>query len=436
MKVTMLRPLMPNAFSRCGLLTVLILMGIVNYLQTSFNTFHDDDWMYQYMCSHISSDIHFDHSKRIDNITDAIASMRNWYFLENGRLMVHFVVQSFCGFVGKQVFNVANAIVYIFFLYGCLRFLRISTFNGSIIAILAIWILLPIQFSFTHSISHAVNYLWVSAILVYYLIVLRHYLEKADRNSTLWKVCLCFLGGMVTGCTHEGFMLPLSASLFIYVCFYLRTFNRNVAALILGLWAGTAILVLSPANYHREISMALRPESLKELIWLKMNVIIYSKRTILLGALMLVGYYLWGKLFLIKFTKQHIILLLTIITGLLFIALVSFYAQRMVFPYELLSVLLCIIITKRARAWVTDLHAFSIVCMAILLVHTTIVIYYSHATAKEYDLMLKQYIESPTGETYYRYIQVPKFADSYIQRPGSFEFSMLNFEYGKSVIIK
>lgn len=59
---------------------------------------------------------------RIDNITEAFVSQCNHYVVMNGRFIVHFITQCFCGFVGKDVFNVCNAIVYVFFLFMGVRF--------------------------------------------------------------------------------------------------------------------------------------------------------------------------------------------------------------------------------------------------------------------------------------------------------------------------
>ena len=155
--------LLQDRRERWGMLALLVVMGTVVALLTSFNPLRYDDIMYQYMCMDMGPEaIHYNHAQRIEGFMDVLASMKNWYFLENGRLLVHFVAQCFCGFLGKPLFNVLNGVVYALFLYGCLRWLRVCSFLESLLVVGLLWLALPVQYIFTVSVAYALNYLWVA----------------------------------------------------------------------------------------------------------------------------------------------------------------------------------------------------------------------------------------------------------------------------------
>ncbi len=406
-----------------------VIMSAVIIVLTAFNPLRYDDIMYQYVCMDMGADaIHFNHDRRIGGFMDVFVSMKNWYFLENGRLLIHFLAQCFCGFLGKPLFNVLNGVVYGFFLYGCLRWLDIRRLYEGIIVVGLLWLALPVQYIFTVSIAYAINYLWVATAMIWYLLLLR---KTALSSSPSLPLPLLFLLGFLAGATHEGFMLPLAGSLFFYVLFRWRHLNKQTWVLIIGLWIGVATVVLAPATIHRSSdSMAQQTGDFNDWLMLKAHVLIYSKRVLLLFALLAGMLYVKGRRLFMAFLKEHSVELLTIVFGLVFVAMLPHYSQRMVFPMELLAVLLVVLVLQRFSFWMARQKTVAMIIVLMMLVHVPLTVFCARRVSLAYREMVCRYQQSPEGMPTMDAVYVAKPVNSYIKFPDEFEYKMLAFEYG------
>ena len=86
----------------------LLAVGCIIYCLNVFTPLFSDDWHYAFI---------FGTHQRIDSIGDIFRSQYIHYFDFNGRSIVHFIVQLFDGILGKNVFNVFNALMFVAFLY-------------------------------------------------------------------------------------------------------------------------------------------------------------------------------------------------------------------------------------------------------------------------------------------------------------------------------
>lgn len=424
-----------------GLLTVLLLavMGGVNYLLTADNPLRFDDLIYQYFCRDINGVMDaselYDTNNRIDSLAEVFQSQYNHYMHHNGRFLLHILVQSFCGFLGKPLFNVCNALVYVLFLYGCLRLTRVKDLTGAVLVVGALWFLLPVQCIFTMSVAHAVNYLWVSTLVVYFLQLLRWVIDRQEKMSVGVGVLL-FLAGLVTGATHEGFTMPLSVGLFAWL---LVNFNVKwpVWLLAAGLWLGTASVVLAPSTLNRAMSVMPAVEGVGDNgLDLKLQVLFYSKRLMLLLVVIGVGLWFIGKKRVAAFLKEYVVWLIAIVMNLLLVLSLAQFSQRMVFPLELLSVLLIILLLKEF-----DLHrqvkrmatTFIIVLMCT---HVPLLLSYSGKVSKEYSEMVQSCRDTGVAR-YGSTLVLPKYVSTYISRLRMpFEGKMLSIELGREVKIE
>lgn len=422
-----------HAKKRYVIYALLITMGIVVALLTSFYPLRYDDLMYQYVCMDMGGDaLHFNRDYRIESLGDALASMKNWYFLENGRLLVHFIVQCFCGFFGKAAFNVVNGIVYACFLYGCLRLLKVTSISGSIITIGALWLALPVQYIFTVAVAYAVNYLWVATLMVYFLLAFRYYSQLAAGEDSWLKLMLLLGFGLLTGATHEGFMLPLSMAMILYVVCYWRRLNKPTMCLIIGLWIGVASVVFAPATIQRSSdSMAQQSVEWVDWLMLKAHVLIYSKRFLLLLGLLLITLFVQGRQTIKGLVKDHMIAFVTIIGGLLFVAMLPHYSQRMVFPVELLSVLLILELLRRYAFLVSRKNWVCILIALLMVIHVPMVVGYSSRVASAYDRMIDNYVRAQDVEPRFESPEIPKTVFPYIKYPDDFEYKMICFDYDR-----
>ena len=99
-----------NFLTVCALLFI----GIAFYILNNAVPFRNDDYMYQFVflttCDYslpTPVDIH----RPITNISELFSSQYNHYMIMNGRCPVHFLVQLFCGILGKDLFKIYNTII-------------------------------------------------------------------------------------------------------------------------------------------------------------------------------------------------------------------------------------------------------------------------------------------------------------------------------------
>lgn len=423
-----------------GLLLGLLLavMGIVNYLLTADNPLRFDDLIYQYFCQDIdgvmdASEL-YDTNNRIDSFAEAFQSQCNHYMHHNGRFLLHFLVQSFCGFLGKPLFNVCNALVYMLFLYGCLRLTRVKDLTGAALVVGVLWFLLPVQCIFTMSVAHAVNYLWVSTLVVWFLILLRWVISHQEMS---WGVgVLLFLAGLVTGATHEGFTMPLSVGLFVWLLLNYKV-KWPVWLLVAGLWLGTASVVLAPATLNRATSVMPAVEGVGDNgLDLKLQALFYSKRLMLLLVVIGIGLWFIGKKRVIAFLKEYIVWLTAIIVNLLLVLSLAQYSQRMVFPLELLSVLLVILLFREFDLNRLVRRVAAVLVIVLMCVHVPVLLSYSGKVSKEYGKMVQSCRETGVAR-YDSTLVLPKYVSTYINRLRMpFEEKMLSIELGREVKIE
>lgn len=427
-----MKPLLNNSKERWMLGAVLVAMGAVVAWLTSLNPLRYDDLMYQYMCMDTGDGMmHFNHDYRIESIGDALVSMKNWYQLENGRILVHFIVQCFCGFMGKGVFNVINGIAYIAFLYSCLRWLKVQSLKGSLIVIGVLWLALPVQYIFTVSIAYAVNYLWVATLMICFLLVLRYNSETTGKENNVLILMMLMGLGLLTGATHEGFMFPLSVATFCFMICNRHRLNKQIVCLILGLWIGTATVVFAPATIQRSNdSMAQQSINFSDWLMLKAHVLIYSKRVIILLLSLVVVCFVLGHQKFMGIIREYLTELVTIAMGLVFVALLPHYSQRMVFPAELLAVLILLSLLWKISFLKSHLRTACATISLLTLIHVAAVSFYSHRLSKAYHQMVENYIETTDGEPQLDTPSIPKFVFPYIKLPDEFEYKMIVFEYG------
>lgn len=203
-----------------------------------------DDYWYQYMFIEDS----FDMNRPIHSLKDILISQYYHYFGFNGRSIVHLIVQLFTGILGKQVFNVFNAIAFSIFIYLIVRLTsKINVIN--ILFVNAIVFFLFPQFDLTVLwMSGSVNYLWTSIIICLFIILIEHLqTETIQLKHFVW-----FIFGIIAGWTHEGITFPLAISLCIYIFINRKTIRRQaVYPLIIAFIIGAFMCTFSPSTFTR-----------------------------------------------------------------------------------------------------------------------------------------------------------------------------------------
>jgi len=426
-----------NRSDRGILLGLLLLMGGAVYLICSCNPLRWDDLMYEYMWYDyrpvgLLHPINLEN--RIDNITEAFVSQCNHYVVMNGRFIVHFITQCFCGFVGKDVFNVCNAIVYVFFLFMGVRFVDAKINHQVFFVLTGLWFLPPIQWIFSFDVVFPINYLWTTTACLFFLFLFHN--ASIHTNQSLWLNLLFLLYGVFCGNFHEGFTLLISGSLFFYVLFHFRELNNSQWCLIVGMWIGTLTVLLSPGIWGRATGVSA--VSFEELLSRKLDILIYSKRFYLFLLLLGVSYWVLGKRRMKSFLRNNQLECMIVFLGFIFLFMLPYYSQRMGFPMEIFSVLLtlklCLLLPVKKL-----FTRFTSLCLSfILLAHVTMTVYYAKEVGNEYNSMLNEYKKSSEGLAFKQSFKVPKLWRSYVLRLGdeSSEVGLISFTNRKEMMIK
>lgn len=225
------------------LLCIIVLMV---FIYCSFNTFiTNDDLPYSF---YYRSDV------RITNIFQAFKNQIADYFHINGRVILHFIVQSLLIF-NKNLWSILNPIVIII---SFVLILLISNYfqnnnknnNNNIVKFLVIVILFLCLFDFKYLIywiAGSVNYVWLSTIILGFIY---YYLRKGlDRNYIINFIIILFISIL-----HESslvFMLIFIVFHLIIKKFKHEKINKKNILYLVAIGISALFIFLCPGNNIR-----------------------------------------------------------------------------------------------------------------------------------------------------------------------------------------
>ena len=187
----------------------------------------------------------------ISSFSDLFVSMKNHYLNWHGRLVPTFLM-FFWAWIGKDWFNIFNALLFVLLFYFIGRIVSCSSLyecnwkDYSFLFIL-IWIFMPGWVTVFLWQSGSVNYLWTIVLIFTFFI---HYLQI---DITDINPILMFILGLLSGCTNEN-----NVPIIILICCYLiyNSVKRPLWSFtgIFGLVTGFFIFWLSPSFKNRIIA--------------------------------------------------------------------------------------------------------------------------------------------------------------------------------------
>lgn len=418
---------------------LLVLMGTAFYIMCASNPMRWDDLMYEYVwLDHRPAGLlhPIDLTNHVDNVGEVFESQCNHFLVMNGRFIVHFITQCFCGFIGKGPFNISNALVYMCFLLLSIRFVAVRSLTGVVMTVAGLWLLLPVQWIFSVDVVFPINYLWSATMCLAFLLLFQKY--DIPHSSPITQFLL-LLFGIVCGNFHEGYTLLVSGALFFYSLFHFKQLSKAQWFLIVGLWIGTLTVIASPGIWGR--AGAASAESISEMLVRKMDILRYSKRLYLMLAILVAGCLpIWaGRKKVGSFMRENAVVLTIIPLGLAFLFMLPYYSQRMGFPMELFAVLISLkfiamhplVVDRRT------LTAVAVTIVLVLAVHVTMTVGYARKVGSEYCAMFEEYQQSPEGKTHFWNLSIPKPFQPYVYRLGvPFEQDQISFTQQKNMIIE
>lgn len=223
-----------------ALVVIAAAMWVLNFLTPE----DIDDFWYKFIF--VNSDV--DTSRPIASFGDVLISQYAHWLFVNGRSVVHVLVQSFTGILGKQVFNICNAIVFTLFIYVVTRLCAKATLLNIFFVSTIVLLLFPVFGQTALWMTGSVNYLWTSTAVCILLLSIERLKDRPfETKHLLWALPCVLVGWM-----HEGITFPLAISLIVYAAINRRTICRQaIFPLIVGFVIGTVFCTFSPATLSR-----------------------------------------------------------------------------------------------------------------------------------------------------------------------------------------
>ncbi len=425
-----------KGYNRLIIIGLIIIMGIGFYLICASNPLRWDDLMYQYMwLDHKEAYLlhPVDLNNRVDNFQEVFASQCNHYKVMNGRFIVHYITQCFCGFIGKGIFNYINATVYVLFLIVGILFTKAFTLRRSVFVIAGLWLLPPVQWILSFDVVFPINYLWSATMCITFLVLFHH--EEKSNISPSWIDIPLFLFGVICGNFHEGYTLLLSGALFFYALFNFKKLNIHAWCMILGMWLGTLTVIGSPGIWDRAAGAST--DSFQEALLRKIDILRYSKRLYLLIAILVISSIYWDKNKLKGYIRENQIELMIVALGFVFLFMLPYYSQRMGFPMELFAVLLTLKLLLQYNVKKVFANIATVIIPVLLIVHLAYTVKYAKIVGKEYCDMIAEYQQSQEGVAHFHSFEVPKLIQPYICRLDvPFEQGLISFTMKKEMVIE
>lgn len=234
---------------RCGVFMLLLLAVFVQMLLLNTHTpLMMDDYDYSFSWST---------GERLSGVADVLASQAAHYRLWGGRSVVHTLAQLFL-WLGKPIFNAANAAMYVLLLLEILALAGYGPGKADCLRLLLAHGVLMLGVPFFGTVflwlDGACNYLWGTALALVPLLITQSEREggffDAGWTRGIWVLPAAFLAGWTNENTACG-VLALTALL---IAADWRQ-GRRVRAWRYAAWAaqllGVLLLLLAPGNFAR-----------------------------------------------------------------------------------------------------------------------------------------------------------------------------------------
>lgn len=279
---------------------------------------------------------------RVETVSDVFKSQYNHYFVGNGRVVAHTVVQFINPFVGKSVFAVLNGLAYILFVFLVVKLgFKFRGTGGKYcvtdhplaIAFVTLMTLFSLALKFVPTTA---MYIWMFDIILIFLYVLLFALPRSN-----WWVLPLFLFGVIAGNGHEAMTIGLAIGLCIYGFQRIRKLKLNEYAMLIGFAVGVLLIVLSPASRERLET--------QEISWIKVVITVIYMRAIFVLAITIISVVRSHSQKLLKLYKDNSLLVNSILGGIIFCIVILNTGSRPLYGPETFAMIMTISIWSFVR---------------------------------------------------------------------------------------
>lgn len=388
----------PKPVYRLLLLLCVCGLGLAFYSLMVFTPLFSDDWNYYLI---------FGTQQRISSISDVFESQYHHYFLNNGRFIPHFFVQSFDGLWGKSLFNITNTCVFLLFVFLLLRVHNMTRWGFLPIVLACILLLIPGFNNVFLWMSGACNYLWTAVLLLVFC-------RLMERDT--FKTCyfpLLFLFGVMCGWTNEALIIGLVAGLLCYYIIHWKELTPHRVILFCGLILGALFLTLAPGSILRFFEGRANATSASGAIHQLIASFIAMRNLRLLPLLLLALFFLAIlKKLPAEYFSDNLTWFVAMGVSFLFVLSTGHHAAHSRFGIELFSLILIL----RLLDHYSIPRSLSVICSLIVCVVLMQTLYYSRLNYKEYQRCIAQIQNTETGIIETNEVKCPPFFDRMIVR--------------------
>ena len=203
----------------------------------------------------------------VRSLLDVLRSYAHHFTGTNGRL-AELVPGLFCGLLGKNVFNVCNALV-----FGLLAHLvgLLSTGRRSLLGLSAFLAIVgtcyPVPGETMLWVAGSGNYMWAIALSLLLVVAL----QRAQGRPLGWGMAMLWLlFGFVAGGFNEATSLGFMGGFMLYYAFNHQLLDRRAVVTMMGYALGIMLIVSSPGAWNRastDIALNLSPGDLLSSRW-------------------------------------------------------------------------------------------------------------------------------------------------------------------------
>lgn len=227
-------------------ISIIVVFGFILLLNIKY-PLYADDWVYL---------MRFPGDAAIRNFSDILITQYHHYFNWGGRTIAHIIAQSLL-LIGSPYNDILNSFAYIsisLLIYYISKSERSTNRTLLLWINILLWLFIPAYGPTILNITTSANYLWVTTIIVAFLLPYCLYFQNEKSNDTIPKNILFFIGGIIVGWTNENMSF---ATIFIVLAFLFLIKKRGGKIYqwsiygLLGSIIGAAFLLLAPGNLVR-----------------------------------------------------------------------------------------------------------------------------------------------------------------------------------------
>lgn len=281
--------------------------------------------------------------EHITSFYDVIDSQKNHYFVENGRVVAHFIVQLIIPFMNKTIFALLNGLAYCLFIYLVVSMgimLRNGTKSPSscplnhwkAVGYVSLMTIFALSLKYVPTTA---MYIWMYDLVLIFLYILLN-----CPSSPRWALLLLPFS-IIAGNAHESINIGLAFGLLLFGLRKIKRLLFNEYVMLIGFALGLLFIALSPASQSRAA------DSGASIIKILLS-IIYLRATFVLGLVLLSA--LRNKTLTLRYLwKDYGCILLAIIVQIAFCFAIKNTGPRPQYGAEVLSMVCTISLWDKAR---------------------------------------------------------------------------------------